>query len=345
MLYKTRNPHGGDIYEGNVELDFSANTNPFGTPEGVKSAIVSCLDALSVYPDPYCRRLISAIAEYEDVKKEYVLCGAGAAELIYSFAFSEKPKTVVELAPTFAEYSIPLSGACINRFFLREEDGFSLTHDFLDFIDETKPDTVFLCNPNNPTGVLADPALIEAIALKCRSLGARLFLDECFMDLSDAGESFVPKLAQYPNAIVLKAFTKSFGMAGLRLGYCLSADAGLLSNMSRSAQPWNVSIPAQEAGVAALRETAFLKKTRRLIRIERPRLANEFQELGFTVFNSNANFLLIKGRPGLDAMLLARGVKIRSCSNFHGLTSEFYRVAVKLPDENNRLIEALSEVL
>ena len=345
MLYNTKNPHGGDVYEGNIELDFSANTNPFGTPEGVKAAVSACLGGLSRYPDPYCRRLVSAIAEYETVPKEYVLCGAGAAELIYSFARSEKPKRAAELAPTFAEYALPLAEAEIKRFYLNEENGFRLTEKFLDFIEETKPDAVFLCDPDNPTGLKAKPELIESAAEKCFNTGARLFLDECFMDLADEPLSFVPKLGDYPNVIVLKAFTKSFGMAGLRLGYCMTADEELLSRMSRAAQPWNISIPAQAAGAAAAGETDFLDMTRGLIKNERPRLAAALKDLGVKVFDSNVNFLLIKASPGLDESLAEKGIKIRNCGNFYGLTDEFYRIAVKLPEENDRLIEAIKESL
>ena len=345
MLYNSENPHGGDIYEGNIELDFSANVNPFGTPEGVKAAVSVSLDKLSAYPDPYCRRLVSAIAAHESVPQEYVLCGAGAAELIHSFASAEKPKTVAELAPTFAEYSLPLADADIKRFYLKEETGFRLTADLLDFIEKTKPKTVFLCNPNNPTGLAADPTLIEAAAEKCRAAGSRLFLDECFMDLADEPKSFVPLLAEFPNVIVLKAFTKSMGMAGLRLGYCLSSDAELNERMSRAAQPWNVSTPAQEAGAAALCETEFIEKTRALIRTERPRFAAELKKLGVTVFDSNVNFLLIKAAPGLDKKLLERGLMIRNCAGFYGLEEGFYRIAVKLPEQNDRLTEAIKETV
>ncbi|MCR5808861.1 MAG: aminotransferase class I/II-fold pyridoxal phosphate-dependent enzyme [Clostridiales bacterium] len=345
MLYKTENPHGGDVYEGNIALDFSANTNPFGTPEGVKAAVSACLDRLSVYPDPYCRRLTKAIAAREGVPNEYVLCGAGAAELIYSFAFAERPGRVAELAPTFAEYTLPLAGAQMNRFFLKEENGFRLTADILDFIGETRPDAVFLCNPNNPTGAQAEPGLIAEAAKLCRGINCRLFLDECFMDLADEPISFVPKLNEYPNVIILKAFTKGFGMAGLRLGCCLSADSGLLSRLSRAAQPWNVSTAAQEAGIAALSETAFLERTRALIKKERPRMAEGLKKLGLAVFDSGVNFLLVKAAPGLDERLLKKGIKIRNCANFHGLAEGFYRIAVKLPEENDSLLEAIKEVI
>ena len=345
MLYNTKNPHGGDIYTGNIKLDFSANTSPLGTPESVKAAVSSCLDGLSHYPDPYCRRLVAAVADQENVPKSFVLCGAGAAELIYTYAAAERPKSIVELAPTFAEYSLPLQTAKISRFPLKEENGFRVTEAFLDFIGEKMPDTVFLCNPNNPTGLLAEGELIEKAAGKCRAIGARLFLDECFMDLADSGHSFVPHLAEYPNVLILKAFTKSYGMAGLRLGYCLSADGDLLTAMSRAVQPWNVSAAAQEAGIAALGETGFLEKTRAFVKSERPRLAEGLSALGFTVFDSNTIFLLFKGEAGLDEKLLAKGIKIRNCANFHGLGEGFYRVPVKLPEENRRLLDAIRECL
>lgn len=345
MLYNTENPHGGDIYEGGVELDFSANTNPFGVPECVKAAVISCLDDLSRYPDPYCRRLIRSIAEHENVPKEFILCGSGAAELIYSFAAAVRPNTAAELAPTFAEYSLSLENSSIIRHCLAEEKGFAVTKDFLDFIEKNKPDAVFLCNPNNPTGLCADDALIEQTAIVCKRMGARLFLDECFMDLSDSGKSFVSKLSIYPNVIVLKAFTKSYGMAGLRLGYCITADKELLKAMSRAVQPWNVSTAAQEAGAAAINDSYFIEKTKALIAKERPRLAVGLKKLGLAVFPSNVNFLLVKGEAGLDKRLLEKGIKIRNCSNYHGLDDSFYRIAVKLPEQNDRLIQAVKEAL
>ena len=134
-------------------------------------------------------------------------------------------------------------------------------------------------------------------------------------------------------------------MAGLRLGYCLSGDRALLAEMSRRGQPWNVSLPAQAAGVAALRETAFLEEARELIARERPRLAAELKKLGFRVCPSQANYLLFYSRTELCAPLLERGVLIRNCSNYAGLEAGWYRAAVRKPEENRRLLEVLEEIL
>ena len=347
MLYQTKNPHGGDVYERPIRLDFSANTNPHGTPPGVLEAVRCSLPRLREYPDPYCRALDSAIAAAEDVPAEYILCGAGAAELIYSYCAALRPKRAVELAPTFSEYSLGLSrtGGEMARYALSPDDGFRLGGGFLDFLAAERPEAVFLCNPNNPTGRLIDPALLADIFELCKREGIRLFLDECFLDLTERGRSLRPRLADFPGLFLLKAFTKSYGMAGLRLGYCLSADAALLHRMGDDVQPWNVSVPAQAAGVAALRETAFLEKAKRTIETERPRLAAALAALGLAVCPSDANYLLFSGPAGLDAAMKAEGIAIRSCANYHGLGEGWYRVAVRLPEENDELAAALRRCL
>ena len=111
MLYQTENPHGGDLYSRPVRLDFSANTNPFGTPQGVVEAMSNVLAEVHHYPDPYCRKLVHAIAAFEDVLEEYILCGNGAAELIYAYCEAINAKLAVELAPTFSEYTLGLARA------------------------------------------------------------------------------------------------------------------------------------------------------------------------------------------------------------------------------------------
>ena len=346
MLYNANNPHGGDVYGGDVKLDFSANTNPFGAPPGVAAAIEGVLSELHRYPDPYCRGLVSAISGHEGVPKGSVLCGAGAAELIYSYCEAVRPRKAMELAPTFSEYSAALlrTGCEVVRHTLREEDGFLVTETVMDSLERERPEVLFLCDPNNPTGRLIPNGLKEEMLLFCKENGISVFADECFMDLS-RGKSLVPELGRYPRLTVLKAFTKSFGMAGIRLGYVVSADAELLSSMSRAVQPWNVSTPAQAAGIAALGETGFVEKTRLLMERERPRLIHGLEELGLMVFGSDTNFILFRGGASLGQALKERGIALRDCSNYPGLCKGFYRTAVRLPEENDMLIEAIRGVL
>lgn len=346
MLYQTTYQHGGDIYDGAVALDFSANTNPLGTPPGVLEAVRRSLEDLHRYPDPYCRRLVEAIAGFEQIPQSYILCGNGASDLIYAYCTALRPRLAVELAPTFSEYAQGLAraGGRVLRYPLRREDTFDLTPAFLAFLEKTRPQAIFLCNPNNPTGRCIPPQLLESVLQFCRRENARLFLDECFLDLTDAGVSMKEDLAAYPELLILKAFTKSYGLAGVRLGYCLCADPLLLARMAEAAPPWNVSSPAQAAGAAALRERQFLSDTRDLIRTERAFLASALQSLGFYVCPSSANYLLLHGKPGLDTALRQRGIAIRNCENYHGLERGWYRIAVRLHAENEQLIAAVRQI-
>ena len=225
MLYQTENRHGGDIY-GGIALDFSANVSPLGTPRSVTNAIERVLPELYRYPDPYCRTLVQTISEYEGVPKNFVLCGNGASELIYAYCGAVRPKRAMELAPTFSEYSLALrrTGCEIVRFALKQEENFDLREKFLPILAREKIDALFLCNPNNPTGRLIADDLLEEILRICREKNIALFVDECFLSLSDGGVDLTPSLSDFPQLFILKAFTKSFGMAGLRLGYGLSAD-------------------------------------------------------------------------------------------------------------------------
>lgn len=346
MLYHTQNPHGGDVYDGEIQLDFSANTNPYGTPQGVLDAITAALPRVHQYPDPYCRELVKTISEFEAVPKDWVLCGSGAAELIYSYCEALRPGRAMELAPTFSEYSLALErvGCQVERYSLKKENYFSLTEDFLPALERSRPDVLFLCNPNNPTGQVIGLPLLEKILDVCEEQGTCLFVDECFLDLSDDGVSLKSHLGEHPNLFILKAFTKSYGMAGVRLGYCLCAQGQLLEEMSHTVQPWNVSTLAQSAGVAALHERAFLQRTRALIPVERKWLQSQLEALGFWVCPSKANYLLFQGSQDLWEQLRKQGIAIRSCGNYHGLGTGWYRIAVRLHGENECLIRAMKEV-
>ena len=178
----------------------------------------------------------------------------------------------------------------------------------------------------------------------CGKHDTQLFVDECFLDLSNSVESLKQHLANNRNLFILKAFTKSYGMAGIRLGYCLCADGKLLARMAAASQPWNVSSLAQEAGIAALQEQAFLQKTKDLVAVEREWLKRELEELGFRVIPSSVNYLLFQAPACLHTKLKAKKIAIRNCDNYFGLGPGWYRIAVRLHEENECLIRAMKEV-
>lgn len=348
MLYDLENPHGGDLYSAPVSLDFSANINPLGTPPAVREAVQRAAALLHQYPDPFCRELVGAIARYEQVPREQILCGNGAAELIFSYCNAQGPRKACVLAPTFSEYETALTacGCETVHYDLQEADDFALTDRFLPWLRQFPGDLLMLCNPNNPTGQVIAPALLEAICLICQEKGIQLFVDECFLDLTQGREglSLKNRLTSHKNLLLLKAFTKSYGMAGARLGYCLSGNPDLLRAMAASAQPWNVSILAQQAGIAALEQQDFLRRARDMIQAQRPILSQALQDLGFRVIPSRVNYILFFSPKPLKHLLLAQGIQIRSCANYRGLDTGWYRIAVKRPEENQRLIQALKEI-
>ena len=345
MLLNKKNPHGGDIYGKNISLDFSANINPFGMPEGVKAALEAAVKTAEIYPDPYCRVLRESIANYEGVKSENILCGNGAEELIFAFAHSlnkEKPALIIE--PTFSEYAAALraAGADYQSYILSKKNAYHLTQDILklDFSDYS---ALFLCSPNNPTGFLAEPAILEAIA----ATGIRLLLDVSFLDFTQNPHVYdiAQLLQKYPNVCVLRSMTKTYAIAGVRLGYALCSDSAFLEGMAQKTPCWNVSAFAQQAGVAALGEQGRLRESILEIADIKEALVCRLNKLGITVFKGEANYLLLYSDKPLYQALLARGILVRDCSDFEGLKSGFIRISVRKQEENERLLAALKEIL
>ena len=349
MLYQRENPHGGDVYSAPVRLDYSANINPYGTAPAVRAAVERSLSELFRYPDPYCRALKAAASEFDGVPEDWLLFGNGAAELIFSWCLALKPRTALLLAPTFSEYRSALEsvGCTVREHMLRAEEDFVLTERLLEQIRAERPEVLVLCNPNNPSGRTADQGLLEQVCALCGELGVRMMVDECFLDLTENGEAHTLKdsLHRWRHILLLRAFTKSYGMAGLRLGYCISADSALLEAMSETVQPWNISVPAQYAGVAALGEREFLRRTNELIRAERAYLSRELARLGLRVVPSETNFILFHSDRELKGPMLEKGILIRSCANYSGLGEGWYRIAVKLPEENRELIATMEGII
>jgi len=337
--------HGGDIYTTNCRLDFSVNINPAGTPAGVKEALRRAAELVERYPDPQCGALRRAMSVRYRVPEEWLLFSNGAAELIFALALAVRPRRAVLAEPCFAEYERALSAAgCgdIRHAALSRECGFALTEAFADAIPEGT-ELVFLCNPSNPAGRLTERAVLTKILERCEEIGAYLVLDECFLELTERPEaqSLLARTQTRPRLIVLRAFTKTYAMPGVRLGWGVCADEMLREKIRACLQPWSVSVPAQEAGLAALAEDDWLEKTRALIAGERQFLRTGMEGLGLRVFDSAANYLLFEGPEELGARCLREGILIRDCSNYRTLRRGDFRVAVRRREENEELLRVL----
>ncbi len=342
--------HGGDLYTAAMEyqgeiLDFSVNINPLGPPPSVLCAAQEGISGAQQYPDPDCRALRSAISRRDGVPADWIFCGNGASELIFRLALALKPCKALLTAPTFSEYEAALQAVgCDCSFYpLKAEFQFDLQADFLDWICPGV-ELVLLCNPNNPTGRVIPREILQAVAEKCREISAVLILDECFLELAEGAE---PLLLDSPHLISLRAFTKSYAIPGLRLGYCLCGDSELLAALRRSGPCWNVSQPAQAAGIACCRLPHWPEAGWKLIQPCREGLKHALEALGFWVIPGQANYLLFQA-PGifdLQERLLTQGILIRACGNYRGLARDWYRVAVRQEEENHRLIAALGQVI
>lgn len=335
--------HGGDIYRNSVEYDFSVNINPLGMPkESIKAAQEGIIFS-DRYPDYRGEKLCNAIACKEGVKFEQVILGNGAAEIIYALCYALKPVRGLLAVPCFQEYeeAIKRAGGIVDFYALREEDNFRLGEDFIDYITKDI-DIIFICNPNNPTGNITDKNLLEKIAVKCEYTNTYLCIDECFLPFlyNEKEITFKNGIEEFPHLIVLRAFTKIYAMAGLRLGYALSANKELLKNMRSAIQPWNTSIPAQMAGIKALEDSEYIKKTLRLISEEKEYLINELSKgLADKIYYSAANYIFFKAERNLKELLLKQKILIRSCGNYRNLTDDFYRIGIRTHSENMELIK------
>lgn len=367
-----RHQHGGNIYQYGSVIDFSANINPLGMPAAVQEAAMQGVIDACHYPEAENRRLVRAIADTEakngiNLSDSQIICGNGAAELIFLLCRTIRPKGAILLAPSFAEYAQALqaSGSRIEWIHLQEENGFTVTARTLEMMEQRinaglKTDTpiemMFICQPNNPTGQLNGEVWMERILAMCRRYHLWLVLDACFLELLEESETAVQhritdRCLQYNRSLVLKAFTKSFAMAGLRLGYLMGQDEQCMRLMRENLQPWNVSLPAQYAGLAALKEKDFLKESRKFLTEEKQWLLEELgcvQESGLIerIYGHTANFIFFRAKKGLAKKILAHRILIRDCSNYQGLTDGYYRIAVRTHEENQQLIKALkAEVL
>lgn len=345
--------HGGDIYRNQVQIDFSVNTNPMGAPEEVTEAMMEGVRRAGVYPDPECRALREAIGRAFDMNPERVVCGNGAAELLMAVCRWKNPNSAMLPAPGFSEYARALEAAGCRRgeIRLREEDDFRLPDDLPQLIRTQKPDLLFLTNPANPTGVLTGRKELWEILRACGETDCLLLLDECFMELSGRGNTHSMTQAVKDgnrNLMILRSFTKSFAVPGIRLGYLLCGDALQAEGIERQLPAWNVSVPAQLAGEAAMRMDfeRYLELSTGLIRREREFLTMQLQKLGAVVYPSEADYVLFRWKSGqLFEELLAEGILIRDCRDYEGLCAGFYRVAVKKHDQNEILIKAIQKIV
>lgn len=333
-----------------VKIDFSSNVNPLGVSKKVIKSIRRDLASLSSsYPDPESKELKQALSNYLNVASDNISVGNGATDIIHNFARLFAKKKVIIPSPSFCEYELASRrmGAEVLLVPLKKSnlDGDEIIQ------QADNSDALFLCNPNNPTGLLYKKSLktiIEQI-----SSSTKILVDECFVELVNHPErhTLIRNINEFDNVIILRSLTKSFGLAGLRLGYSVSSPL-IAKRLTALQNSWNVNRLAQRAGVAALKDLQHLRKARAIIIKQRNLMYYSLRKKtsSFLPSKSDANFFLIHvpykktSKEIRDTLLSKYGILVRDCSTFSGMGSSYIRVSVKKHLENLRLLNALESI-
>ncbi len=323
-----RVPHGSS--DDPDVLDFSANTNP-RVPPGTREVFEASFDTARSYPDDGYPDFRAAAAEFVGCDPGQVVPTAGGLEAIRLSIQTtvSAGESVLLPAPSFGEYAreVRLQGA---------EPTF-VGHDAILDTDPAGHAMAVVCNPNNPTGECYDADALRSFADRCREAGTTLLVDEAFLGFTDE-----PSLAGREGVVVARSLTKLFGLPGVRMGFAVGA-GGALDRLTTARRAWSMSAAAAAIGRHCYRADEFVAETRDRVAHERERMRERLARR-FDVFPSDAPFLSFDtGDRGVDDLLATArdaGIALRDARTFRRLDNHV-RVAVRLPAENDRLLETL----
>eukprot|EP00195_Chlamydomonas_chlamydogama_P013067 CAMPEP_0202901950 /NCGR_PEP_ID=MMETSP1392-20130828/15494_1 /ASSEMBLY_ACC=CAM_ASM_000868 /TAXON_ID=225041 /ORGANISM="Chlamydomonas chlamydogama, Strain SAG 11-48b" /LENGTH=377 /DNA_ID=CAMNT_0049588615 /DNA_START=178 /DNA_END=1311 /DNA_ORIENTATION=+ len=325
-----------------IKLD--ANENPYGPPPEVREALAK-MPFPHVYPDPETRGLRRALAQMNDLPVEHILVGCGADELIDLLmrCVLESGDKIVDCPPTFTMYAFDADVNDAKVVTVPRLDGFKIDVEGIrQAVAAHKPKMVFLTSPNNPDGSMMTEEEVRAIL----ELPVLVVLDEAYIEFSTE-KSKVKWVQQYNNLVVLRTFSKSAALAGLRVGWG-AFPLEMVEYIWRAKQPYNVSVAAETAACAALTNMAYLDKVRNALVSERERLFAKLKEIPFLEpYPSHANFILAKVTQGRDAKALKDGLANRGIMVRHYAKKElsgYIRISVGKPEHTDALIEVLKSM-
>jgi threonine-phosphate decarboxylase len=353
--------HGGDLltaqkvfgFRGEKFLDFSANINPLGPPSSVMERLKSHLDTIVHYPDPAQRKLKQKLSERLAVPIQHLLIGNGAAECMALVILAIKPEKVGVIYPCFSEYEQLANsfGATIKACYGKEE--LQLKPDLSELFDLiAEVNLVFIGHPNNPTGTVYTLEELKQIAEHAERTKTYIVFDEAFIDFLSHGKqlTLLPELDRFNHVIIIRSMTKFYAIPGLRLGYTVAHPA-LISGFIEKQVTWSVNQLALVAGELCLDEQDYAEETISLIQKQRQYVKSKIEnDLGWFVFPGQANYLLVRPPKTIKASDLQwrmgkKGILIRSCSMYEGLTPYDFRIAIRNQRENELFLKTLKETV
>ena len=357
-MSSTKSRHGGDIYgfsdeERDKFLDFSININPLGLSPKGKAALTAGWEKETLrYTDVKCRDLIKALSERYHVNETNIVVGNGATELMYAILRIINPDLVLIPAPSFSEYRLSAEAAGAKVLSLMSEPAAS----FKAFMEEVKNNIqqnslIYVGNPNNPDGLLLDSRDLSDLIEIADAASSFLVIDESFIDFVGDEYSYSNLSETHSNVIIVTSLTKFYAVPGLRIG-CAFLPQAIRDQVNQNLVPWNVNGLAQLYMVHAVKDNEYIEESISFCLMQRAKLVERLKEFPeIKVYPGTVNFvlceLLVKGMDAkaLQAKLIHYGIIIRKCGNYEGLDDSFFRVAVRSDIENNKLINALHEVL
>jgi threonine-phosphate decarboxylase len=355
--------HGGIHSTKNsnlVKIDFSSNINPLGISKKIIKALINNINLSYIYPDPNCIELKKSILKYLDCnieEIENIITGNGATELIHYFSSTFVKRKVMIPSPTFCEYELAAKRSNAKITYSQVKKDFHIDPEFI-VKNSNNPtneiSTIFLCNPNNPTGKDSKKQIIEIIEKINDKI--TILLDESYVEfVNDKDEKrynyFINLTKEYKNVIILRSLTKTFGLAGLRIGYAIS-NAKIIDKMRNKVIAWNVNGLAQIAAREALKDKNYLINAKKIIEIEKKRSFKMLKKNNkIKAICTDVNFYLIEilnnksSTEITNTLLFKNNLLVRDCKTFTGMNDKFIRVAIKMPRENNELFKALEKAL
>jgi threonine-phosphate decarboxylase len=332
-------------------IDFSANSNPYGPHPAVVAAVQAAVSAstLARYPDRDYLDLRAALAAVEGVTSDWVMAGNGANELIHvaALAVVTPGSRHLIVTPTFGEYAqaIGLRGGQVFEYRPTHPDLRGDVEAVAALIEHLRPDSIWLCNPNNPTGQQWNAAELAYLRQLESAQRAWWVVDESYHHFAAAPVTLKSKL-ESGNLIILRSLTKDMALAGLRLGYAMAAPP--LLDLLRRVQPaWSVNALAQAAGIAALQPEVLAWRNESLEKVQQHarQLWSKLRELGLTVLPTSTPYGLVKVGQAAEFRrnLLLAGILVRDCTSF-GLP-DCIRAAARRPEENERLLTVIGAIV
>ncbi len=323
----------------------ASNENSLGCSPLAQKAMKESISSINRYPDGACFYIKRALSKKFRIKSDRILLGNGSDELIDVIikTFVKKGESVISADCTFLEYEI-ISKVNDVRFIKVPLKGFKYDLEAIKKKINSKTKLIFIANPNNPTGTYVNGQEVNRF-LKSISKEIVVVFDEAYIEYVDK-KDFPDLLKNFQsNVIVLRTFSKAYGLAGLRIGYAI-ADEVLIGYMNRVRQPFNVNTLAQSAAVAALKDNVFIRKSRELVLKQKKFLYKQFDKLGIEYIPTVANFILF--RLGMDCLVFARkmlkkGVIVRDMKQYE--LDNYVRVTIGKEKENMTFIKEFVRII